>query len=277
MTDSTLDNADSTAPAQALGADQLDALEDILEDLRTRSEEVPQWEFCDGFLTALVCTRRAIGPAEYLPMLLGDGEAVDVAEGEPLPLLPMFADAAQQAQFIDLWMLRWNEVVHALDMPVERLDDERTFEPEVMDMRGAIASLPEAERAEMEGQDIPSFAQVWALGFMFAVENWPEEWEAPRDKDAARWLDESLDSIVALTEDDMDPPDVCMYSEDGAPSTSNARVEAFGQAIWAVYDLRQIWKSMGPRVETLRKAPEPGRNDPCPCGSGKKYKKCHGA
>jgi hypothetical protein len=21
----------------------------------------------------------------------------------------------------------------------------------------------------------------------------------------------------------------------------------------------------------------PGRNDPCPCGSGKKYKKCHGA
>ena len=23
-------------------------------------------------------------------------------------------------------------------------------------------------------------------------------------------------------------------------------------------------------------APKPGRNDPCPCGSGKKYKKCHG-
>jgi preprotein translocase subunit SecA len=24
-------------------------------------------------------------------------------------------------------------------------------------------------------------------------------------------------------------------------------------------------------------AKEAGRNDPCPCGSGKKYKKCHGA
>jgi len=23
-------------------------------------------------------------------------------------------------------------------------------------------------------------------------------------------------------------------------------------------------------------APRPGRNDPCPCGSGRKYKKCHG-
>jgi preprotein translocase subunit SecA len=36
------------------------------------------------------------------------------------------------------------------------------------------------------------------------------------------------------------------------------------------------------RGEEREKAPvtvakEPGRNDPCPCGSGKKYKKCHGA
>jgi preprotein translocase subunit SecA len=32
------------------------------------------------------------------------------------------------------------------------------------------------------------------------------------------------------------------------------------------------------KVETVhRDAPKVGRNDPCPCGSGKKYKKCHGA
>ncbi len=29
--------------------------------------------------------------------------------------------------------------------------------------------------------------------------------------------------------------------------------------------------------EPITVADEPGRNDPCPCGSGKKYKKCHGA
>ncbi|KAB2897593.1 MAG: hypothetical protein F9K40_12645, partial [Kofleriaceae bacterium] len=29
--------------------------------------------------------------------------------------------------------------------------------------------------------------------------------------------------------------------------------------------------------ETVRRErPKVGRNDPCPCGSGKKYKKCHG-
>lgn len=32
-----------------------------------------------------------------------------------------------------------------------------------------------------------------------------------------------------------------------------------------------------PKKPELRKEPKVGRNDPCPCGSGKKYKKCHGA
>ena len=30
------------------------------------------------------------------------------------------------------------------------------------------------------------------------------------------------------------------------------------------------------RQPMLRDQPKVGRNDPCPCGSGKKYKRCHG-
>jgi preprotein translocase subunit SecA len=33
----------------------------------------------------------------------------------------------------------------------------------------------------------------------------------------------------------------------------------------------------GQKVQQIRVAPKIGRNDPCPCGSGKKYKNCHGA
>ncbi|MDZ4661523.1 MAG: SEC-C metal-binding domain-containing protein [Pseudomonadota bacterium] len=33
----------------------------------------------------------------------------------------------------------------------------------------------------------------------------------------------------------------------------------------------------GPREPITRDQPKVGRNDPCPCGSGKKFKKCHGA
>ena len=271
--------ASATAATQppSLTSEELQELDDLLDDLRSRGEEIPQWEFCDGFLAALVCTRRAIPLAESLPMLLGDGAELDVAEGEPLPQLPAFASAEQQARFLALWQRRWDEVVWQLDAPVETLEDERTYQPEAMDMRGAVASLSEEQRAEMGEQEVPSFGQVWALGFMFAVENWPDDWATPRDKEAAGWIDDAMEAIVALTEDDTGKPEVCMFSEDGPPSTSQARVETFGEAIWAVYDLRKIWKSLGPRIESVRKAPEPGRNDPCFCGSGKKYKKCHGA
>ncbi|MBY6191447.1 preprotein translocase subunit SecA [Microbulbifer agarilyticus] len=31
-----------------------------------------------------------------------------------------------------------------------------------------------------------------------------------------------------------------------------------------------------PNAEPVRRGPRVGRNDPCPCGSGKKYKQCHG-
>jgi preprotein translocase subunit SecA len=33
---------------------------------------------------------------------------------------------------------------------------------------------------------------------------------------------------------------------------------------------------LSPTVPTRREAAKVGRNDPCPCGSGKKFKKCHG-
>ena len=32
-----------------------------------------------------------------------------------------------------------------------------------------------------------------------------------------------------------------------------------------------------PPIEPVQADKTPGRNDPCPCGSGKKYKKCCGA
>ena len=41
---------------------------------------------------------------------------------------------------------------------------------------------------------------------------------------------------------------------------------------------RRAWAATMRRFKTVRRdEPKVGRNDPCPCGSGKKYKKCHGA
>lgn len=265
----------------AVTPEQFDTLDTILDDMRTRYDETPQWEFCEGFMAALICCRRAIPQAEYLDVLLAVGEddaPVVLQEGQDAPDLGgSFADEAQRASFLEIWDQRWAEVQTALDTPIESLEDAHAYHPEVMDVRGAMAELSDAERAELSDEALPAFGQVWALGFMFAVEAWPDEWAEPSDKKAAKWHDVSLQSIVALTEDDEGEPELSPFSEDGPPSMSTDRLNAFADAVWSVYDLREIWRGIGPRVETLRRADVPGRNDPCHCGSGKKFKKCHGA
>ena len=255
--------------AGAVSPDEFDEIDNILDDLRTRYDETPQWEFCEGFMAALICCRRVIPLSEYLPVMLAIGEGEE-DEGS-------FADEAQYARFFELWLRRWNEVATALNTEIEALDDDSAYQPEVMDVRGAIAALPEEERAAMAGEAIPSFGQVWALGFMFVVEAWPEEWTAPRDKEAAKWLNAALESIVAITEDDTEEATMSVFEDDGPPSVSLRRMNEFADAVWAVYDLRELWRNIGPRVEQVHKVATPGRNDPCSCGSGKKYKKCCGA
>jgi uncharacterized protein YecA (UPF0149 family) len=54
----------------------------------------------------------------------------------------------------------------------------------------------------------------------------------------------------------------------GAARSSPARQQAPTPARTGGDDVIKTVKRDEPRV---------GRNDPCPCGSGKKYKKCHGA
>ena len=251
--------------------DELDA---ILDDLRTRYDETPQWEFCEGFMAAVICTRRLLEEDDVMAALLGLPVAGEVVDSEEYG---SFADDAQRERFMALWNQRKAEVSTALDSEVDSLEDDRCYHPEVMDVRGAVADMPLEEQASFKGEELPAFAQVWALGFMFAVECWPDEWTAPRDKDAAKWLDDALQAVVAMTEDDTAAPQVSPLSEEGAHSTSIARLNAFGEAIWAVYDLRELWKTIGPKVETVRVTATPGRNDVCHCGSGKKFKKCHGA
>lgn len=45
--------------------------------------------------------------------------------------------------------------------------------------------------------------------------------------------------------------------------------------IFTEEELKALYKEQK-QSGTIRKEKEPGRNDPCPCGSGKKYKKCCG-
>ena len=57
---------------------------------------------------------------------------------------------------------------------------------------------------------------------------------------------------------------VTSYASGGAAAAGNAKASQMAQA-------------NPDNAQVVRSVPKVGRNDPCPCGSGKKYKFCHGA
>jgi SEC-C motif-containing protein len=80
-------------------------------------------------------------------------------------------------------------------------------------------------------------------------------------------------------------------TEGGQPSDQEGTVEFVAKykirGVVIAHRERAIFKKHGPRwvfVDGIEikgppvrnEGPKAGRNDPCPCGSGKKYKKCHG-
>jgi preprotein translocase subunit SecA len=62
---------------------------------------------------------------------------------------------------------------------------------------------------------------------------------------------------------------VAVNAQHSAPGTFNGSSESGGNS-------GPMSASKPESVQVVRSVPKVGRNDPCPCGSGKKYKFCHG-
>ena len=110
----------------------------------------------------------------------------------------------------------------------------------------------------------------WVIGFEQALHLFPglaeldePAVEAVRSQ-LARWLPaDALDE--AAPSDTTSPP---VTSIDAA----------IGELVRAVGGLYDMTTPMRYKVDAVRReAPKVGRNDPCPCGSGRKFKQCHGA
>ncbi|MDP2826229.1 MAG: DUF1186 domain-containing protein [Sulfuritalea sp.] len=73
------------------------------------------------------------------------------------------------------------------------------------------------------------------------------------------------------------PPETC---RDVMLGRGNGYVQSVKKEIgwWSgIRDDKPAQSKPAPTLVPVRQNPKVGRNDPCPCGSGKKYKKCHGA
>jgi uncharacterized protein len=120
-----------------------------------------------------------------------------------------------------------------------------------------------------DGEKI-GLAHEWARGFVTGMQLRGKAWEALVDSRDARLL---LVPILAfLTLEDGTPALPTLSAEEIAQMRREA-VDLLGPA---VYGVDKYWKMHGRRAgpAPAPALPKIGRNEPCPCGSGKKYKKC---
>jgi hypothetical protein len=91
------------------------------------------------------------------------------------------------------------------------------------------------------------------------------------------------DAVRALHERIATPPFAWRASAGGfeiVSRTSDGAAVRFDEGVEVMLDAAQLNTLRATLADALAgggAADEPGRNDPCPCGSGRKYKRCCGA
>jgi len=156
-----------------------------------------------------------------------------------------------------------------------------TDEEERNEISGLLARFAEDTARQLnegEGFDFILYGEdedlaAWADGYLSGVDLAEPAWDASTD---AEDIDTMLFPFLALTGDAKE-----MALEAGEAWMTEAEEKEMLEEVREglanhLIDIRQHWfdKSIPPTVK--REGPKVGRNDPCPCGSGKKYKSCHG-
>ena len=240
------------------------ALEQLCERLNGFGADLTL-EWVDGYLTALLASRRVIASSEWLPAMLGD--SFGRAFGDPES-----ANAAMATL-----LNRWNAIASQLD--VESMLDQ----PDDLRLAPLMVQYDDALRAEivasgdMSAEDAEEWLQtgaLWAEGFEKAIEDFADDWPDPEPDNADDALyDDARTRLVLLG---LPKSALEAQLKEMFPDENFSREELVDEACFAVQDLRLHWLDHAPKPATRRVEPQPGRNDPCPCGSGKKFKKCHG-
>jgi SEC-C motif-containing protein len=98
--------------------------------------------------------------------------------------------------------------------------------------------------------------------------------------DAKRWAESSewLGLTIHRTEQGGPTDELGMVEFSARFKTDGQEHEHREAALFAREDGRWVYTGQlgGPGKTVRRETPKVGRNDPCPCGSGKKFKKCCG-
>lgn len=252
---------------------EIDALDDRLEGIDP--DDSMAVEELDGFFAALACCPSPVPREEWLPLVLGESARAREAlagRGEDASLL----------RLID----RHRASVSTM------LYEGEGFAP--------VLAYDEDGRA---------LGNAWAIGFARGMALRPDAWaDLESDEEMATALDPVMRLVADARQDDEPPspghrggapvvsragaarddrrgPGPADDDEDGLdgwePVDDDERESLIHDMLDGVQDVYEFFRDARERAlapdPVRRDGPKVGRNDPCPCGSGRKYKHCHGA
>ena len=211
-------------------------------------------EMADGYLTACAIGPLDVPSHEWLAAIFDQSK------------LPVCADDQQQQRLLQLLLRRHRDIETLTSEARYTLAPDQLFTPLIVKVDDAARITPyqldknEKRLGRWDYQD-------WSAGFRRAILAY-REWNI-----VVHNLDyfDLITPIVLLGEGyNPDQPALQIEQESGLPS----------QLSESIHSIRGFWlsrKNAPAPMPYQREDSKVGRNDPCPCGSGKKYKKCCGA
>ena len=234
-----------TVQAQ-LADNLLDRLETLLDD--EALPEAMRLDEIQGYLCAALAGPQQIPAEEWLIDALGSEDALETETGrEAADLLRRFAAVLEE------------ELARG--------------EPPVL--------LLYAKDGDDEG---PSDYLPWCRAYLEGVDTADEDWfeylgeeEGVEDSEEITYLDERLFPLMLLTGEA--EAAAREHGEEWPEGEERAQIEneCEEDLPQAVADIYRFWAAKRGTRTIRREEPKIGRNDPCPCGSGKKHKQCCGA
>jgi uncharacterized protein len=194
----------------------------------------------DGYLSGIVVAQSLIPPSRWIPGLW-DGDE------------PVFEDDSQITTVLGAVMARYNALSAEIDASLERLEATR-----ICDYRPMFQPA--------DGKAKHAAIRQWANGFWKAMALDPKGWSALSKDERTQILIGPFVGFIQFDDPEFEPAE-------NIEELLDAAAEEIPRALLI---LRKIGKMRGRK--TLRQpkvaSEKVGRNDPCPCGSGKKFKRC---
>ncbi len=219
-------------------------LEQLDRELLALDDDAMLLEELDGFIAGILVCPELIEPTEWLSVVWGPEEGDE----------PVFDSLDHLNRVLDLVRAHYNDVAQTL---FERPD---RYSPLFM--------------IDKQGNEI--LWEIWIVGFEKAVKLRPEAWRKllAADHEAAQ----ALSGLLTLADVDRRDPRFTPEELDALTAAAPDQIAPWVVTLneWRLANYAPPQRLEPPKSFSPPPADKIGRNDPCHCGSGKKYKKCCG-